>query len=225
MNFVIAGGHGQIALRLTGLLVVHDNAVTGLIRDPDQEDDLIAVGADPVVCDLETATQGEIETAVAKHDAIVFAAGAGPGSGPERKETVDYAASKRLLDAARVTGIRRYVMISAMGAGDPPTDADDDVFSVYLRAKARADAELRAAGLDHTIVRPGQLTDDPGTDAVDIGASLSGGAVTRDDVAAVLAGVLVDPGTIGRTFDVVNGTTPIEDAVAGVEAAIPPDAP
>jgi uncharacterized protein YbjT (DUF2867 family) len=134
---------------------------------------------------------------------------------------VDYEAAQRLMDAARRTGVRRYVMVSSMGTDDPPTD--DDVFAVYLRAKAQADAELRAAGLDHTIVRPGGLSDDAGTGSVRIDRHVPRGQVSRDDVAAVLGAVLLEPGTIGRTFEVVDGATPIPDAVAAVEAHIPPD--
>jgi uncharacterized protein YbjT (DUF2867 family) len=223
MDVVIAGAHGKIARRLTRLLVAGHDRVGGIIRNPDHRHDISADGGDPIVCDLEAAPEGELDTAVVGADAIVFAAGAGPGSGPARKDTVDYGAARRLVDAARRTGVRRYVMVSAMGTDAPPEG--DDVFAVYLRAKARADAELRAAGLDHTIVRPGGLTDDAGTGLVRIDRHVAPGHVARDDVAAVLAAVLGEPGTIGRTFEVVEGDTPIAAAVAAVEARIElPDA-
>jgi uncharacterized protein YbjT (DUF2867 family) len=223
MDVVIAGAHGKIARRLTRLLVAGHDRVGGIIRNPDHRRDISADGGDPIVCDLEAAPEGELDTAVVGADAIVFAAGAGPGSGAARKDTVDYGAARRLVDAARRTGVRRYVMVSAMGTDAPPEG--DDVFAVYLRAKARADAELRAAGLDHTIVRPGGLTDDAGTGLVRIDRHVAPGHVARDDVAAVLAAVLGEPGTIGRTFEVVEGDTPIAAAVAAVEARIElPDA-
>ncbi|HEX2064046.1 MAG TPA: SDR family oxidoreductase [Acidimicrobiales bacterium] len=222
MDVVIAGAHGKVARRLSRLLADREDRVRGIVRNPDHRDEVMADGAEPIVCDLETAPDAELDAAVAGTDAIVFAAGAGPGSGAARKHTVDYGAAKRLIGAARGTGVRRYVMVSSMGTDDPPEG--DDVFAVYLRAKAQADAELRAAGLDHTIVRPGGLIDEPGTGSVRIDRHVSRGRVARDDVAAVLAAVLLEPGTIRRTFEVVGGDTPITEAVAAVEDRIPPDA-
>ena len=221
MEVAIAGGHGKIARRLTRLLVAGGDRVRGIIRNPAHGDDLVADGAIPIVCDLETDGDDEIDAAVAGADAIVFAAGAGPGSGADRKLTVDYGAAKRLVDAAVRTGIRRYVMVSSVGTDDPPEG--DDVFAVYLRAKARADAEVRAAGLDHTIVRPGSLSDDNGTGNVRIERHVPRGEITRDDVAGVLAEVLHEPGTARRTFELIGGETPVREAVAAVEALIPPD--
>ncbi|HEX2274136.1 MAG TPA: SDR family oxidoreductase [Acidimicrobiales bacterium] len=221
MEVAIAGGHGKIARRLTRLLVAGSERVRGIIRNPVQRDDLLADGAIPIVCDLETADDEDVDAAVSGADAIVFAAGAGPGSGAGRKLTVDYGAAKRLVDAAHRTGIRRYVMVSSMGTDDPPDG--DDVFAVYLRAKARAEAELRAAGLDHTIVRPGGLTDESGTGKVRIDRHLPRGNITRDDIAEVLADVLHEPGTALRTFEVIGGETPVREAVAAVEVLITPD--
>jgi nucleoside-diphosphate-sugar epimerase len=221
MEVAIAGGHGKIARRLTRLLVAGGDRVRGIIRNPSHRDDLLADGAIPIVGDLETAGDDDIDAAVSGTDAIVFAAGAGPGSGAGRKLTVDYGAAKRLVDAALRTGVRRYVMVSSVGTDDPPDG--DDVFAVYLRAKARADAELRAAGLDHTIVRPGSLSDENGTGKVRIERHVPRGEITRDDVADVLAGVLHEPRTARRTFEVIGGETPVREAVAAVESLIPPD--
>ena len=221
MEVAVAGGHGRIARRLTRLLVAGGDRVRGIIRNPAHSDDLLADGAIPIVCDLETADDDDVDAAVSEADAIVFAAGAGPGSGAARKLTVDYGASKRLVDAALRTGIRRYVMISSVGTDDPPDG--DDVFAVYLRAKAGAEADLRVAGLDHTIVRPGSLSDENGTGKVRIERHAPRGEITRDDVAAVLAGVLHEPNTARRTFEVIGGETPVREAVAAVEVLIPPD--
>ena len=221
MDVAIAGGHGKVARRLSRLLVDRGDRVRAIVRNPDHREDVMADGAEPIVCNLETAPDGELDAAVVGTEAIVFAAGAGPGSGLARKHTVDYGAAKRLIDAARRTGVQRYVMVSSMGTDDPPRG--DDVFAVYLRAKAQADADLRAAGLDHTIVRPGGLSDDPGTGLVRIDRHVPRGRVVRDDVAAVLAAVLLEPGTIRRTLEVIGGDSPILEAVAAVETRIPPD--
>jgi uncharacterized protein YbjT (DUF2867 family) len=163
-----------------------------------------------VICDLEG--DDDVAEAVSGAEAIVFAAGAGPGSGAERKRTMDLGGALKLIDAAKAEGIDRYVMVSAMGAADPPAEGDD-VFGVYLRAKAEADRALVASGLAYTIVRPGGLTDDRGTGRVRVGTDLERGEIPRDDVAAVLLAVLETPRTVGKTFELVSGDTPVDEAV------------
>jgi uncharacterized protein YbjT (DUF2867 family) len=209
MLVAIAGGHGQIALRLTRLLTERGDQVRSLIRNPDHADDIREAGGEPVVCDLEEADDALVATAVRGADAVVFAAGAGPGSGAQRKGAMDLGGAVKLIAAAKASGVGRYVMVSSINAD--PNHPGDDTFSVYLRAKGEADAELAASGLDYTIVRPGPLTNDPGTGRVAVDAGR--GDVTRDDVAAVLAAVLHEPGTIGRTFDLSGGETPIGEAL------------
>lgn len=211
MEVAIAGGHGKIALLLGKILVERGHVVFGLIRDPAQEDDLHAVGVEPVICDLEG--DDDVAEAVSGAEAVVFAAGAGPGSGAERKRTMDLGGAVKLIDAARAEGVDRYVMVSAMGAAAPPAEGGD-VYGEYLRAKAAADRALAASGLAYTIVRPGRLTDDPPTGQVEIGERLERGEIPRADVAAVLAAVLGADNTIGRTFDVVAGETPVLRAVS-----------
>jgi nucleoside-diphosphate-sugar epimerase len=212
MNVVIAGGHGKIALRLTRLLEERGDRVRSLIRNPAHARDVGAAGGEPVVCDLEHVGEDAVAQATADADAVVFAAGAGPGSGPERKWTVDYGAAVKLIAAAKANGIDRYVLVSSRSAD--PDAPGDDTFAVYLRAKGKADAELRASGLAYTIVRPGGLTDDPGTGRVNAGEHVEDGRISRDDVAAVLAVALHDPALARVTFEVVEGDTPIEQALA-----------
>jgi len=214
MRVAIAGGHGQIARRLANVLSQRGDEVVALIRNPDQADEVRQAGAKPVVVDLEHASEDDVAKAIADSDAVVFAAGAGPGSGPERKETVDYGGAVKLIAAVKQAGVGRYVIISSMGAN--PEAPGDDTFSVYLRAKGRADDAVRASGLDVTVVRPGGLTNDAGTGQVTLGESLRPGQVTRDDVAAVLAAVLDSPSTIGRTVDLTSGDTPIAEAIKAV---------
>jgi uncharacterized protein YbjT (DUF2867 family) len=216
MLVAIAGGHGQIALRLTRVLADRGDQVRSLIRNPDHTDDVRAAGGDPVVCDLETSDDGAIVEAVDGADAVVFAAGAGPGSGPERKGTMDLGGAVRLIAAAKAAGISRYVIVSSISAD--PDAPGDDTFSVYLRAKGEADAEVAASGLDYTIVRPGGLTNEPGTGRVAAGDDVGDGSIPRDDVAAVLAAVLAEPATAGLTFELVSGDTAIDEAVAALVA-------
>jgi uncharacterized protein YbjT (DUF2867 family) len=212
-TIVIAGGHGQIALRLARLLSARGDTVRSLIRNPGHEAGVHATGAEAVLADLERLD--DIAEFVDGADAVVFAAGAGPGSGPERKQTVDLDAAVKLIDAAQRTGARRYLMISSMGAADPA--GGPEAMRPYLEAKAGADAALAASDLDWTIVRPGRLTDDRGTGLIDAAGSLGRfGSITRDDVAAVLVGCLDEPRTVGATFEVLEGRTPIAEALAAL---------
>ncbi|OKH97325.1 NAD-dependent dehydratase [Streptomyces sp. CB02923] len=214
MRIVIAGGHGQIALRLERLLHERGDEVAGIIRRPEQAGDLLSAGAEPVVCDLETAAVGDVARHLEGADAAVFAAGAGPGSGIGRKESVDRGAAALFADAAEAAGVRRFLVVSSMGADKEPPEGTDEVFAAYLRAKGAADADVRArSGLDWTILRPGRLTDDPGTGRVRLAESTGRDEITRDDVAAVLAALLDEPRTAGRTLELIGGDTPVEDAV------------
>ena len=231
MIVVIAGGHGKIGLALGRLLVTagfrgaegsdklqasegaKGNEVRGIIRNPEHAAELEAAGVTPALCDLE-ADAGELPGIVSGADAVVFAAGAGAGSGDARKGTMDRDGAVKLIEACRSTGVRRYLIVSSMGANDPQLPGDG--FAAYLRAKAQADAALAASSLDHTIVRPGALTDDPGTGHVQIGRRLERGSIPRADVAAVLAAMLRAPNTIGASVDLVSGPTAIPAAVAAV---------
>src|SRR5215211_254322 len=214
MRVAIAGGHGQIARRLANVLSQRGDEVVALIRNPDQADEVRQAGAKPVVVDLEHASEDDVAKAIADSDAVVFAAGAGPGSGPERKETVDYGGAVKLIAAVKQAGVGRYVIISSMGAN--PDAPGDDTFSVYLRAKGRADDAVRESGLDATVVRPGSLTNDAGTGRVRLAESVPRGRVPRDDVAAVLAVVLDSPNSIGKTVDLIGGDTPVAEAVKAI---------
>jgi uncharacterized protein YbjT (DUF2867 family) len=212
MDVVVAGGHGKVALRLLRLLASRGDRARGLIRDPGQAADLEAVGAEPVVADLE---REEITEAVAGADAVVFAAGAGPGSGAARKRTVDYGGALKLIEAARANGISRYLMVSAMGVNRP--DAWSEQMRPYYEAKADADRELEASGLDYTIVRPGRLTDDPGAGRISAAERLpASGRIPRADVAATLLATLDAPNTVRKGFDLIEGETPVAEAVRAI---------
>lgn len=212
MTVVVLGGHGQIARRLLRLLTERGHVARGVVRNPEHVAELERLGAQAVVLDLE---RDELTDAVRGADAVVFAAGAGAGSGPERKGTVDLGGAVKLIDACRAEGVARYLMISAMGAADP--SAGSEAMRPYLEAKAEADRRLTASGLDFTIVRPGSLTDEEGTGRIDAAPSLGRrGEVTRDDVAQTLLAVLGAPNAVGKTFEVLGGQTPVAEAVAAL---------
>lgn len=214
MRVVIAGGHGQIALLLTSLLAQRGDTAVGIVRNPDHVADVREAGGDAVVLDLEQASVDEVAAALAGADAAVFAAGAGPGSGAARKDTVDRAASVLFADAAESAQVRRLLQVSAMGLDRADDPSMDEVFAVYLRAKDAADKDVMArAGLDWTVLRPGRLTDDPAVGTVTLAESVPPGAVTRADVAAVLVALLDRPDTANRVYELVGGDTSIEDAL------------
>jgi uncharacterized protein YbjT (DUF2867 family) len=215
MRIVIAGGHGQIALRLERLLTARGDEVAGIIRKPEQADDLRQTGAEPVVLDLESASVEEVAERLRGADAAVFAAGAGPGSGAARKDTVDKGAAVLFADAAVRAGVGRLVVVSSMGAN--PKHEGSEIFDVYLRAKGEADKHVQGlGGIDWTILRPGSLTDDAGTGLVRLAAHTGRGPVPRDDVAAVLAELVESSSTAGLTLELVGGSTPVSVAVKSV---------
>ncbi|MFD4138878.1 SDR family oxidoreductase [Streptomyces sp. NBC_00390] len=215
MRIVIAGGHGQIARRLERLLSAGGHEAVGIIRSPDQGDDLREAGAEPVYMDMESASVEQVAAVLQGAGAAVFAAGAGPGSGAERKDTVDRGAAVLFADAAERAGVRRHIVVSSMGAD--AGHEGDEVFDAYLRAKGAADDYVRSrTNLDWTILRPGRLIDDAGTGLVRLAASTGPGTVPRDDVAAVLAEMVESPGAVGLTLELISGSVPVVVAVKDV---------
>ena len=213
MRVVIAGGHGKIALILERLLAEAGHEPVAIIRNPDQRADIDATGAVAVVLDLEHASVDEVGQVLKNADAAVFAAGAGPGSTAERKFTVDRDAAILLADAAEAAGVPRLVVVSAIGTDDFDPESDD-IFQLYSRAKSEADASVRERDLDWTIVRPGGLTNDPGTGRVHVGATVTRGRIPRADVAATIAALLETGGASRTQFELVAGDDPIVEALA-----------
>lgn len=206
-------------MRLERLLSARGDEAVGIIRRLEQAEDLRAAGTEPTLCDLESASVEDVAELLRGADAAVFAAGAGPGSGAARKETVDRDAAVLFADAAELAGVRRFLVVSSMGADSTPPAETDPVFSAYLRAKGAADADIRARkNLDWTILRPGRLTDEPGTGLVTLDEHTGRSDVPRDDVAAVLDALLREPGTAGRTLELIRGRTPVDEAVRAVAA-------
>jgi nucleoside-diphosphate-sugar epimerase len=217
MDVLVAGGHGQIGRRLLRLLAEGGHTARGLIRNPDHVADLEADGAHPVLCDLET---DDVRPHVGGADAIVFAAGAGPGSGAERKRTVDLGGALKCIAAAQELGVARFVIVSSMGTEDLEHAGP---MRPYYEAKAEADAALSTSGLEWTIVRPGPLTDEPGTGTVDAAPALArGGEIPRDDVALVLYHCLPAENTVRASFELLSGPVPVEVAVRAIRPGTGP---
>ena len=216
-RILIIGGHGKVALRLTPLLVSAGNQVTAVIRNPDHQADVEAVGATSAVADVEKLSVTELASVLDGHDAVVWAAGAGGGD-PERTRAVDHLAAVRSMDAAANCGVGRYVMVSYLGAGLDHGVDPNSTFFAYAEAKAAADDELRRSSLDWTILGPGALTSEPGTGRIELSDHPVSNSVSRDDVAAVAAAALAHPSTIGHTLNFNTGPTPIVEAIDGLSA-------
>ncbi|KAA8969208.1 SDR family oxidoreductase [Mycobacterium sp.] len=210
---IIIGGHGKVALRLARILSERGERVTSVFRNPAHTADVAGTGAHPVVVDVEQLDTDALTVLLAGQDAVVFSAGAGGGD-PARTYAVDRDAAIRVIDAAERAGVKRFVMISYFGAGPDHGVPHDDPFFPYAEAKAAADAHLRASSLDWTVLGPGRLTLEPGTGRITVGPTARDHQVSRDDVAMVVAAVLADDSTIGRTIDFNNGDVPIAEALA-----------
>lgn len=209
MKITIAGANGSIATLLHPLLIDKGHSVTGLIRNSEQAEDLKKAGVEPVICDLEK--EDDISDATGNADVVIFAAGAGPGSGAARKWTVDRDGALKLIDAAKQNGINRYIMISAMGLDTP---RGNEVFQVYQKAKAEADEALENSGLDYVIVKPGRLTDEPAVGKIQIGKNLDSGSVTRSDVASVISKLVDSPEIKNVSFDLLEGDREIDEVIS-----------
>jgi uncharacterized protein YbjT (DUF2867 family) len=217
MRVVIAGGHGKIALLLERLLAERGDQAVGLIRNPAHAADVREAGAEAVLCDLEAAVAGDVAVLLSGADAVVFAAGAGAGSGAPRKDSVDRAAAVLMADAAERAGVRRFVQISSMGAGSPPRPGTGEVWAAYITAKTAAETDLRTRDLDWTILRPGGLTDAPPSGRIRLAAPpLPAGTIPRADVAAVIAALLDEPGTRHQTLELTGGDSPVAAAVHSI---------
>ncbi|WP_434612524.1 SDR family oxidoreductase [Arthrobacter sp. A5] len=211
-RIALIGGHGKIALELARILTGAGHEVSSLFRNPAHGDDVTATGATAVIADIENLSVAQLTDKLAGHDAIVFSAGAGGGSAP-RTYAVDRDAAIRTMDAAGEAGVRRYVIVSYLGARPDHGVPEDNSFFAYAEAKAAADSYLRGTSLAWTILAPSTLTLAEGTGLIETGPDLEGTDVARQDVARVAAGVLDRPGTAGRTIPFNKGGTPIDQAL------------
>jgi uncharacterized protein YbjT (DUF2867 family) len=212
-RIAVVGGHGQVARHLLVALRRSEHDPVALVRREEYRAELESRGAEVRLLDIEKAEAADFAVAFDGCDAVVFTAGGGPDGNKERKRTVDLEGSLKSVEGARRAGIDRFVQVSAIGVDDPARADGNDVWRAYVEAKRDADAALRSSGLAWTIIRPGRLTDDPATGLVALGPDVGPGDVTRADVAAVLAAVLDEPGTIGKQWNLVNGETPVAEAV------------
>lgn len=212
-RIMIFGGHGRVALLLEPLLAAQGHTVTAVIRNPAHEADVAATGAQPLVADVESLDLDQLTNLVAGNDIVVWSAGAGGGN-PSRTYAVDRDAAIRTMDAAAAAGVLRYVMVSWIGSRADHGIERGNSFFPYADAKWAADAHLAQTALDWTILAPGTLTLDPPTGRIALDPD-GPGAVSRADVAAVIAATIADDSTIGRTIRFGGGDEVIGHAIAG----------
>lgn len=214
-DVTIIGGHGKVALILAPLLESRGDNVTSVFRNPDHTDDVERTGATAVVADVEKLSVDEIAELLGGQDAVVWSAGAGGGN-PERTYAVDRDAAIRTIDAAEKARVKRFVMVSYMGAGQDHGVPEGDSFHPYAQAKADADDHLRASSLDWTIVAPSLLTMDEASGKIHVvaGEPHGGHPTSRANVALVIANVLDDPSTAGRMIEFADGETLIPEALS-----------
>jgi uncharacterized protein YbjT (DUF2867 family) len=210
MKVLIIGAHGNTGQRIVARLKGGPHLPLAMIRTPAQRAVFDALGVPTVLGDLEYP----IDHAVKGCDAVLFAAGSGPKTGPDKTVLVDHLGAIRSMVAADVNGARRYVMLSALRA-DPAHEGH--AISHYFRAKGLADRWLRErSGLDWTIVAPGRLSDEPGDGRIGLAAPGSEGHTRRDHVADAMVACLDLENTIGHTLGVVDGDRPVREALGAV---------
>ena len=212
MRVVVAGANGVTGRIALTLLKEAGHEPVAMIRDMAQREALEALGAECRIGDLEKP----VGYAVRNCRGAIFAAGSGAKTGPEKTIDVDQKGAMAFIDTCLRMNVRRFVMLSSIAADQP--ERGPESLHHYFAAKAVADRHLQASGLDYTIVRPGFLTNEPGTGAIATGADLGPlaketHAVTREDVARVLVDCLARDNTIEKTFEMIAGETPVADAL------------
>lgn len=213
----VVGGHGKVARLLHPLLVRTGHTPVALVRNEAYRHELEALGAEVRMLDIEKETSGGFARAFAGCRALVFSAGGGADGNVERKRTVDLDGSLKSIEACGAAGIKRFVQVSAMAVDDPIPEDASPAWRAYIAAKRAADQALRGSQLDWTILRPGWLSDDPGTRRVTIGRDVPEGDIPRADVAAVIAAVLEDDRTIGRQWELIRDGLLVLEAIAVAE--------
>ncbi|WP_181347605.1 SDR family oxidoreductase [Thalassobacillus sp. CUG 92003] len=207
MEVLVAGANGK-----TGRLIVQNLEAAGhtahaMVRKEEQKSEMEMMGANPILADLE----GDVGQAVKGKDAIIFAAGSGSSTGSDKTKSVDRDGAINLMQATENFGIKKFVMLSAMAADNPERGPEELKF--YLQMKGEADEYLRGTELDYTIVRPGALTDEEPTDNIQVGKEVERGSVPRADVAKTMIQCLEEQSVFHKTFEMVSGDTPIEEAL------------
>ena len=214
MKILVVGANGQIGQKVVKKLAGNNHEVLAMIRDKSQQDNVAGKNVKPVIADLEQDISSAFKDNL---DAVAFTAGSGGHTGPEKTRAIDLQGAKKTIDEAVKNNVRRYIMVSALGTNNAENASED--MRPYFVAKSEADQHLVQSSLDYTILRPGRLTDESGTGQINAGPSIDTGdtvEITRTDVATTIAEVLDKPNTYKKVIEMVNGKTPIPDAVQNI---------
>jgi uncharacterized protein YbjT (DUF2867 family) len=208
-NIVVAGANGTTGRIIVQLLKDSDTyRPIAMVRKQEQKDRFEQEDVTAVIADLEKDVNHAVKNAVKNADKVIFAA----GSKGENVIGVDQEGAKRLIDAGKDAGVKKFVMLSSMGADNPSVS---DALEDYLRAKQNADEYLKASGLEYNIVRPGSLANEEGTGKIQLKEKLENyGSISRADVAKTLVGVLEDGVMQNQVFEILAGETLIEKAIS-----------
>jgi uncharacterized protein YbjT (DUF2867 family) len=214
VDVLVIGGAGGVGRRLTSLLTAAGDEVSGLHRNPEQSQAVEQAGGTSVVLDLIAGTSAELATLLKGHDAVVFSAGA-HGTGREQTTLIDGQGLEKAVDASRAAGVRRFVLVSVFPEAGRSRETNAG-FEHYMAVKKAADVYLTATDLDWVVVRPGTLTDSPGTGSVNAGWAIPYGDVAREDVAAFIAAALHEPRLNHVVVELTGGDTAVDAAVAAL---------
>ncbi|SIS73812.1 Uncharacterized conserved protein YbjT, contains NAD(P)-binding and DUF2867 domains [Zobellia uliginosa] len=206
-NVLVAGANGTTGKKIVALLNESQYFTpVAMVRKASQQVQFEQDNIATVLGDLE----GDISHTVKDIDKIIFAA----GSGGKKVKEVDEEGANKLVDASKSVHLKKFVMLSSMGA-DKPEQASD--LKEYLKAKHNADAYLKESKLTYAIVRPGSLTNDKGSGKIKAASSLGqSGSISRDDVAQTLVRALHDDDLTNATIEILEGDTLIGKALESV---------
>ncbi|MBB5175100.1 uncharacterized protein YbjT (DUF2867 family) [Texcoconibacillus texcoconensis] len=213
MKILVVGANGQIGKHLVSFIQNHDQLeAKAVIRNEKQESFFKDLGAETAVIDLEGDVES-IANAAEDVDAIVFTAGSGPHTGKDKTILVDLDGAVKTIEAAKMAGVNRYIMISSFDTTRQAIQDAPRSFAPYVAAKHYADEWLKGTDLDHTIIHPGALTNDEGTGQIAAAPEVERGEVPREDVASVIVACLEKEETIGKEFQLVKGDQSVQETI------------
>lgn len=213
LKILVVGANGQIGKHLVKTIQESENNFArAMIRKQEQASYFKGLGAETSVVDIEGEI-ADIAKAAEDVDVIVFTAGSGPHTGPDKTIAVDLDGAVKTIEAAKIAGVKRFIMVSSFDTTRKAIQEAPASFKPYVIAKHYADEWLRETDLDYTIVHPGALTNDQGTGQVHAETEVARGSVSREDVASVIYECIENHSTIRKAFQVVSGETPIKEAI------------
>lgn len=215
LNILVVGANGQIGKHLVKLIQDNGDQARAMIRKEEQANYFKDLGAETAIVNLEDEVDA-IANAAEGVDAVVFTAGSGPKTGKDKTPMIDLDGAVKTIQAAEQANVKRFVMISSFDTSREAIQSAPESFAPYVVAKHYADEWLLNSDLDYTIIHPGLLTNEPGTNQVNLGANVERGEVPREDIAKVIYTSLKNDTTIGKRFRAVGGQTAVEEAIQSV---------